>query len=67
MNAQEVQARIAEMVATGLSVEEATKLAYNLSEENDVILLSPACASWDQYEKFEDRGDDFKRVVEQLK
>ena len=49
------------------TLEEATKLAYNLSTENDVILLSPACASWDQYEKFEDRGDDFKRVVETLK
>ena len=48
-------------------LEEATKLAYNLSGENDVILLSPACASWDQYEKFEDRGDDFKRIVELLK
>ena len=49
------------------TLEEATKIAYNLSSENDVILLSPACASWDQYAKFEDRGDDFKRVVENLK
>lgn len=49
------------------NLEEATKLAYNLSAENDVILLSPACASWDQYACFEDRGDDFKRVVEELK
>jgi len=48
-------------------LEDATKIAYNLSDENDVILLSPACASWDQYAKFEDRGDDFKRVVESLK
>ncbi len=49
------------------TLEEATKLAYNLSEENEVILLSPACASWDQYAKFEDRGDDFKRIVELLR
>ncbi len=49
------------------TLEEATKLAYNLSKENEVILLSPACASWDQYAKFEDRGDDFKRVIETLK
>lgn len=48
------------------TLEEATTLAYNLSEENDVILLSPACASWDQYKKFEDRGDDFKRVVNEI-
>lgn len=48
-------------------LEDAVKIAYNLSNQEDIILLSPACASWDQYEKFEDRGDDFKRVVEQLK
>ena len=48
-------------------LEEAVKLAYNLSNKNDVILLSPACASWDQYAKFEDRGNDFKRIVELLK
>ena len=45
---------------------EATNLAYNLSEENDVILLSPACASWDQYKAFEDRGDEFKRVIDEI-
>ena len=49
------------------NLEEATVLAYNNSKEADVILLSPACASWDQYEKFEDRGDDFKRVINSLR
>ncbi len=49
------------------NLEEATILAYDNSKENDVILLSPACASWDQYEKFEDRGDDFKRVINSLR
>ena len=49
------------------NLEEATILAYNNSKEDDVILLSPACASWDQYEKFEDRGDDFKRVIKNLR
>lgn len=49
------------------NLEEATILAYNNSKEDDVILLSPACASWDQYEKFEDRGDDFKRVINSLR
>lgn len=48
------------------TLEEATKAAYNLSEEGDVILLSPACASWDQYQCFEDRGNEFKRVIETL-
>ena len=45
---------------------EAVKAAYNLSEEGDVILLSPACASWDQYPDFESRGRDFKEAVEKL-
>lgn len=48
------------------NLQEATKVAYNLSNEGDVILLSPACASWDQYACFEDRGNDFKQTVEQL-
>lgn len=49
------------------TLKEATKVAYNLSEEGEVILLSPACASWDQYDSFEKRGEDFKQIVEALK
>ena len=48
------------------TLEEATNLAYNISEENDVILLSPACASWDQYKAFEERGEEFKRVINEI-
>ena len=44
-------------------VSEATKVAYRLSEEEDVILLSPACASWDQYKTFEERGNMFIQAV----
>lgn len=49
------------------NLEESIKKTYELSVDNSVILLSPACASWDQYAKFEDRGDEFKKVVENLK
>lgn len=48
------------------NLEDATKKAYELSGEGDTILLSPACASWDQYKCFEDRGNEFKEVVNQL-
>jgi len=48
------------------NLEDATRLAYKSSEEFDVILLSPACASWDQFESFEKRGDKFKEVIKAL-
>lgn len=49
------------------NVEKAVPEAYALSEEGDVILLSPACASWDQYTTFEQRGDMFVESVHRLK
>lgn len=49
------------------NLEEATLKAYELSEEGDIILLSPACASLDQYKDFEVRGRHFKEIVENLK
>ena len=48
------------------TLEEATKKAYEISKEEDIILLSPACASWDQFKNFEIRGDEFIQVVENL-
>jgi len=46
---------------------ESTMDAWHISKEKDIILLSPACASWDQYKCFEDRGDEFKTVVNKIK
>ena len=48
------------------TLEEATKKAYAISKEGDIVLLSPACASWDQFKNFEIRGDEFIQVVENL-
>ena len=48
------------------TLEEATKKAYAISKEGDIILLSSACASWDQFKSFEIRGDEFIQVVENL-
>ncbi|WP_034993252.1 UDP-N-acetylmuramoyl-L-alanine--D-glutamate ligase [Liquorilactobacillus vini] len=49
------------------SVVEAVPLAYQQSQPGDVVLLSPACASWDQYPRCEVRGDLFIQAVENLK
>lgn len=46
---------------------EAVNKAYSVSKENEVILFSPACASWDQYKDFEIRGKEFKDTVNSLK
>lgn len=48
-------------------LEEAVPAAYKYSAEGDVILLSPACASWDQFKTFEERGDMFIDLVHRLK
>lgn len=49
------------------NLQEAFQEAYKESSEGDVILLSPATASWDQYAKFEDRGNEFKELVNNIK
>ena len=49
------------------NVGKAVPIAYKLSEPGDVILLSPACASWDQHKTFEERGDIFIEMVHKLK
>lgn len=49
-----------------LSMEEAVKAAYYLARNHDVVLLSPACASFDLFENYEDRGIQFKQNVRNL-
>jgi len=48
------------------SMEEAVKSAYYLARNNDTVLLSPACASFDLFENYEDRGTQFKQKVRNL-
>lgn len=47
-------------------VSESVEIAYQDSKEGDIILLSPAAASWDQYKTFEERGDEFIAAVQNL-
>ncbi|MGY0391724.1 UDP-N-acetylmuramoyl-L-alanine--D-glutamate ligase [Bizionia sp. KMM 8389] len=47
-------------------MSEAVKIAYKLAESGDNVLLSPACASFDLFENYEDRGRQFKEAVRDL-
>jgi UDP-N-acetylmuramoylalanine--D-glutamate ligase len=53
------------IVDTG-SATEAVKAAYLLGKKGDTVLLSPACASFDLFENYEDRGRQFKKAVREL-
>lgn len=48
------------------SMKEAVKIAYRLAERSDAVLLSPACASFDLFKNYEDRGRQFKDAVREL-
>ena len=48
-------------------MKEAVNASYQIAKDGDVVLLSPACASWDMYKSFEVRGIDFKDNVNNLK
>lgn len=48
------------------SLEEAVERAAELAEDGDAVLLSPACASWDMFDSFEQRGTLFKEYVRKL-
>jgi UDP-N-acetylmuramoylalanine--D-glutamate ligase len=54
-------------VAVYGSMEECVERGFELAKPGDTVLLSPACASWDMYTCFEERGAHFKRSVEALK
>ena len=45
------------------TLKEAMNVVKDICTPGDVVLLSPACASWDQYDRFEDRGEEFKKLV----
>ena len=57
---------VVDMMIETAGAEEAVKVAYKLSQRGDTVLLSPACASFDLFENYQDRGRQFKDAVRNL-
>lgn len=55
-----------EIIVNTHSAQEAARVAYHLAEKGDTVLLSPACASFDLFKNYEDRGNQFKQAVKEL-
>lgn len=55
-----------QVIEEATSADEAVKIAYEIAQKGDAVLLSPACASFDLFENYEDRGHQFKRAVRAL-
>jgi UDP-N-acetylmuramoylalanine--D-glutamate ligase len=58
--------RIVSTIVDTTSADEAVQVSYRLAQKGDVVLLSPACASFDLFENYEERGRKFKAAVRGL-
>ena len=54
------------LIADSATAQEAVEAAFKFAEKGDVVLLSPACASFDLFKNYEDRGNQFKQAVKSL-
>ena len=57
---------VQDMMVEVSSMKDAVKTAQHIAEKGDTVLLSPACASFDLFENYEDRGRQFKQAVQNL-
>ncbi len=62
----EVFEDVIETIVDTASAQDAVNMAYQLSQKGDTVLLSPACASFDLFDNYEDRGHQFKTAVRAL-
>jgi len=62
----ELFGRLVENTIEVQSADDAVKAAYSLARRGDAVLLSPACASFDLFENYEDRGNQFKKAIKNL-
>lgn len=63
---KEAFSNVVDLIVETQGAEEAVKVAYKLAQKGDAVLLSPACASFDLFENYEDRGRQFKAAVRLL-
>ncbi|MBD0778526.1 UDP-N-acetylmuramoyl-L-alanine--D-glutamate ligase [Maribacter sp. ANRC-HE7] len=57
---------VVDLLVETYAMEEAVKVAYKIAERGDTVLLSPACASFDLFKNYEDRGNQFKEAIKNL-
>jgi UDP-N-acetylmuramoylalanine--D-glutamate ligase len=57
---------VVDLMVETFAMDEAIKVAYKIAERGDTVLLSPACASFDLFENYEDRGNQFKQNIKNL-
>jgi len=55
-----------DVIVNTFSASEAVQIAYHMAKKGDTVLLSPACASFDLFKNYEDRGNQFKKAVKEL-
>lgn len=57
---------VVDLLVETTSMQDAVNVAYHIAERGDTVLLSPACASFDLFKNYEDRGRQFKEAVRSL-
>ncbi|HET8737662.1 MAG TPA: cyanophycin synthetase, partial [Pricia sp.] len=63
---KDVFGNVVDLLVETYAMSEAVKVAYKIAERGDTVLLSPACASFDLFKNYEDRGNQFKEAIKNL-